>query len=272
MRFNYLILLCSAFWYAGHLWGQSDESLLGQPHQLIIEHYGTPLSVLESAQKTILNYPQGRIVLVNDAVISVSGQFDLSTLLSQVNATTAALPESASTAPMANVKVNRGSSPVAKVPSHFRWSELLADAQKRSEASGLPILTLFTGPDWCGPCIQLEKEALGGRQFKEYVRQNFIPLKVALYRRSPQSAASKAQYNMLMAEHQIRGVPSFAILSKEGKLLRRPDIYKQYEGVQNREEHVIAAIKASSATSVGRYLKIGVGLIVLVAVFRFIRN
>jgi|GEM_PF-3187266 len=273
MRFYSLLILCSSFLCVGSISGQSASGLLGLTRETILERYGDPVSVLESSRKTILNYPQGRFILEKGAVVSSSGQFDSSSLIAEENTTAPGSSGIQSKLPPAIAKVKEASRESVDVPTVFRWSLMFADAKKRSEVSGLPILALFTGPDWCPPCIQLEKEALGGRQFKEYVRQNFIPLKIELYRRSPQSAASKAQYNELSDQYEIKGVPAFAVLSKEGELLGRPDIFKQYKGVQGREEHVIAAIKAASGGSSGSlYLKVGLGLIVLIGMIKFFRN
>lgn len=271
MRFYSLLLLCCSA-YCGSISGQTTQDLIGLSRQAIIDNYGRPESYLESSQKAILIYPQGRIILKKGAVVSSSGHFGMASTGISEPKVKSTNPEVQDKAPAPTNTGHKTSDTSAKIPSAFRWSLLLADAKKRSGASSLPILVLFTGPDWCPPCIQLEKEVLDEKKFKEYVRQNFIPLKVALYRQSPQSAASKAQYDEMRDEYKINGVPNFVIISNEGELLRRPDIFKQYKGAKNREDHVIAAIMAAGASGWNVYLKIGFGVVALIAVIMFVRK
>lgn len=166
------------------------------------------------------------------------------------------------------------SSSVRKVPAVFRWSTLLEDAKKRSQASGLPILALFTGPDWCGPCIQLENEVLNTVDFQGYVKRQYIPLKIALYQNAYQSPQERQQYQTLSRYYGMRGVPRFAILSAEGELLRKPDLNRRYSGVYDRSQHVIAAIQGAGEEGggIGFYVK-GILLFVgAVALIQFLKR
>lgn len=271
--FLFLGFVCFASLYA-----ESAHPLVGVTQEVVVERFGVPANSLSSSTKTILNYPQGRITLKQGQVTDVSGQFafDPSKPPALKNTTTSVQSE----APPA--RTVEAPAPVAEkprvveteTPKRFRWSVMLADAQRRSEASGLPILVLFTGPDWCPPCIQLEKEVLPRKEFQNYVRTNFIPLKVALFRRSPQSPASKAQYESMAAQYGVNGVPAFIIISADGTLLSEPDIWKQHSGAKNREQQIIAAIQAADGGSARAksYLKIALGLVLVVVLIRAIRK
>ncbi len=278
MKLIHVFFLILGLHCAASLHAESAHPLIGVSQQVVVERFGQPTNSLSSSSKTILNYPQGRITLKQGQVTDVSGQFafDPSKPPSPKDKTASVQTEAPSTkaveAPAPVVK-----KPVAsekEPPKSFRWSGMLADAQRRSKASGLPILVLFTGPDWCPPCIQLEKEVLPRKEFQSYVRENFIPLKVELFRRSPQSPASKAQYESLTAKYGVNGVPTFVILSTDGTLLSTPDVWKRYSGAKNREQEIIAAIQAAHGGSTGAksYLKIALGLVLVVVVIRAIRK
>ncbi|MCB1123188.1 MAG: thioredoxin family protein, partial [Verrucomicrobiae bacterium] len=245
----------------------------GMSRNEIVERFGEPQSNLKGGSREILNYPQGKIVLVDDRVASFDGRFDLDEASVQVVAEPSAAQ--ASNPPVETVSVPK---PVEATPvvetseapdmsrrsvEPFWWSHTLAEAKKRSlEKNGRPILALFTGPDWCAPCQQLEAEVLDTAEFKRIGRKQYIPLKLALYMNIPQSPAAKEEYHRLSQEFGISAVPSFAILDSEGNLIARPDLQKRRKGVTNLTEQVIAAINDAEESSGGLDLKwkIGIGL------------
>lgn len=266
-----IALLCSA-----SLFAEPAHPMVGTTEKVVIQQFGRPTNSLATSAKTILIYPQGRITLSKGQVTDVSGHFEFIPAEPPAveNDTSTPLEAPAATPSEAPANVEQPIAPEKNIPEHFSWSVILENAQRRSEASGLPILALFTGPDWCPPCIQLEQEVLSRKGFQNYVRTNFIPLKVALYHRSPQSAASKAQYETLTTQYRVKGVPAFAILSTEGTLLSKPDLSKQYAGAQNREQHAIAAIQAADGSSarIQFYLKVALAVVVAIVLIRAIRK
>ncbi|MGB0258184.1 MAG: thioredoxin family protein [Coraliomargarita sp.] len=278
MKLLHVVFLFLGFVCFASLSAELAHPLIGGTKEAVVERFGMPTNSLSSSTKTILNYPQGRITLKQGRVADVSGEFEFDTSKPpSLKDTTTSTQSVAPPSRTVEAPAPGAQKPVAskkETPTSFRWSVMLADAQRRSEASGLPILVLFTGPDWCPPCIQLEEEVLPRKEFQNYVRSNFIPLKVALFRRSPQSPASKAQYESMVAQYGVNGVPSFIIISADGTLLGEPDIWKQYSGAKDREQQIIAALQAADGGSAGAksYLKIALGLVLVVVLIRAIRK
>ncbi|MCH6255701.1 thioredoxin family protein [Puniceicoccaceae bacterium K14] len=242
-------------------------SIVGKTKEDIIAEYGKPSATELNSQSVILRYPEGAITLVNGKVASYIGNFGREEKPSETALATTQQPLQASPTPKANALET------PPFPS-FLWNNKLAVAQQKAEKYDLPILALFTGPDWCPPCIQLENEVFTDNRFKRFVEQRFIPLKVALYRNSYQQPAEKAQYEELSSRYGNRGVPAFYILSKEGDQIAKPDIFKRYEGATDRTELIIAAIEqadGSPGLSMSPF-KIVAGLGILLIVLRIIRR
>ncbi len=248
----------------------------GKSRDEVIAAFGEPTSALNNSNREILNYPQGKIVLTGGTVSSFRGTFNSDDTPTQsVNPTTAVtIPKSAPRPPQAATQPTSTQPAERRSIQPFRWSHTLAEAQARSVKENRPILALFTGPDWCGPCQQLEAAVLNTSNFKRLGRKKYIPLKIALYRNTYQSAQAKAEYNRLSSEYNISAVPSFVIIDAEGNITAKPDLFKNRKGVTNFEEQVFAAIEEAEngGSGMGLYTKIGIGVALAGGAFMFLRR
>ena len=77
----------------------------------------------------------------------------------------------------------------------------------------------FTGSDWCGWCIRLNKEILSTPEFAAYAQENLVLVELDFPRRKPQSEAVKAQNAKLAKKHGIRGYPTVIVLNGDGKVV-----------------------------------------------------
>ncbi len=62
----------------------------------------------------------------------------------------------------------------------LKWNKKLAPAQKQAKETGLPIIILFTGLKWCGPCQKFEKSINSKSAFKRGMDGVAIGIKVEL--------------------------------------------------------------------------------------------
>ena len=77
------------------------------------------------------------------------------------------------------------------------WLTSYDDAVAQAEATGKPILADFTGSDWCGWCIKLDKEVFSTSAFKEWASENVILLVVDFPRSKTLPAKLKKQNQKL---------------------------------------------------------------------------
>ncbi|WIO73669.1 thioredoxin family protein [Porticoccaceae bacterium LTM1] len=55
-----------------------------------------------------------------------------------------------------------------------QWLDDMDQAQKVAKEEGKNIFMYFTGSDWCGWCIKLDKEVLSKQEFLDYAKGNFV--------------------------------------------------------------------------------------------------
>ena len=92
----------------------------------------------------------------------------------------------------------------------------LLDFEKAAELSiksGKPILANFTGSDWCGWCIRLQKEVFITPKFKKWADENVVLLELDYPRRTPQSDKIKKQNKELQQFFKVRGYPTLHIFN-----------------------------------------------------------
>lgn len=97
------------------------------------------------------------------------------------------------------------------------WNENFVSAQAKAESEGKPMLLLFTGSDWCGYCIKLEKGVLSSEEFAQYTESSYVLVKADFPRGIPQSEALVKQNEELAAEYGVQGFPTVLVVSPDGK-------------------------------------------------------
>ena len=79
------------------------------------------------------------------------------------------------------------------------------------------VLMDFTGSDWCGWCIRLNKEVFSQPEFQQYAKDNLVLVELDFPRSKPQEAADKARNENLATQYGIQGIPTIVVLNGEGK-------------------------------------------------------
>lgn len=103
------------------------------------------------------------------------------------------------------------------------WSTDYKRAQNEARASHKLVLINFTGSDWCGYCIQLDRAILSQPQFKDYANRNLILVEIDFPRRKPQSVEIRKQNQELAERYQVEGFPTLVVLNGEGQTVWRYD-------------------------------------------------
>lgn len=90
----------------------------------------------------------------------------------------------------------------------LKWETDINKAIKVSNKTKKPMLLFFTGSDWCGWCIRLQKEVLKTSEFSKWAEENVVLVELDFPRATPQSAAIKAQNNGLQQAFSVQGFPT----------------------------------------------------------------
>jgi protein disulfide-isomerase len=101
------------------------------------------------------------------------------------------------------------------------WGTDFAKAKALSAKNNLPILIDFTGSDWCGWCIKLDKEVFSKKEFKAYAAKNLNLFMADFPNSKKQSAAEKKQNKELAEKYGIKGYPTILLVDKKGTELAR---------------------------------------------------
>lgn len=97
------------------------------------------------------------------------------------------------------------------------WDDNYDKAIAQAKAEKKLVVLDFTGSDWCGWCIKLDKEVFSKPEFKEYAKANLVLVEVDFPNSKPQSKKLKEQNQKLQKEHGIQGYPTIIVLNSEGK-------------------------------------------------------
>jgi thioredoxin-related protein len=105
------------------------------------------------------------------------------------------------------------------------WRTDYKTAQVEAKTTNKLLLLNFTGSDWCGYCILLDREILSQPQFREYAKKNLILMEIDFPRRKPQTDETKRQNQELAMHYQVEGFPTVVVLNGEGKPVWRFEGY-----------------------------------------------
>lgn len=100
------------------------------------------------------------------------------------------------------------------------WETDINKAIAVSNKTKKPMLLFFTGSDWCGWCIRLQKEVLLKPEFATWAAKNVVLVELDFPRGKQQSDAIKMQNNGLQQAFGVQGFPTiwFATAAeKDGK-------------------------------------------------------
>ena len=97
------------------------------------------------------------------------------------------------------------------------WLTDFDEAKKQAEKEDKAILMDFTGSDWCGWCIKLDKEVFSKKEFLDYARKNLVLVEVDFPRKKEIPEATKKQNAKLAKKYKIEGFPTIVLTDAKGK-------------------------------------------------------
>lgn len=92
------------------------------------------------------------------------------------------------------------------------WETNVNKAIGVSKKTKKPLLLFFTGSDWCGWCIRLQKEVLKTPEFATWAKQNVVLVELDYPRNRPQSNAILQQNAQMQQAFNIQGYPAIHLV------------------------------------------------------------
>ncbi|QLG46234.1 thioredoxin family protein [Costertonia aggregata] len=102
------------------------------------------------------------------------------------------------------------------------WENSYSDALTTSRESDKPIVLVFSGSDWCAPCIKLDQEIWRSQDFLEYSKDNYVLYRADFPRKKKNTIAENLKRaNAKLAEsYNPKGFfPLVVVLDKNEKVL-----------------------------------------------------
>jgi len=112
------------------------------------------------------------------------------------------------------------------------WLTDFSEAKSLAEEQNKKIILVFSGSDWCGPCIKLDAKIWKSTSFKEFSKNNLIMLKADFPRKKKNKLSKEQQTkNDLLAEKYRAEFPLIVVLNYRGEVLGRIGFVKKYESI-----------------------------------------
>lgn len=104
------------------------------------------------------------------------------------------------------------------------WNTDLAAAMQQAKATNKPVLAVFSGSDWCKPCIMLKQEVFDKPEFEQFAKDKFVLARFDF----PRSKKNKLPATQTKVNEQAAAqlnkegsFPLVVLLSPEGKILAK---------------------------------------------------
>ena len=88
------------------------------------------------------------------------------------------------------------------------WQTNINKAIEISKKSKKPLFLFFTGSDWCGWCIRLQKEVFKTPEFEKWAKDNVVLVELDFPRRTPQEPEIQKQNAELQQTFAVQGYPT----------------------------------------------------------------
>ena len=105
------------------------------------------------------------------------------------------------------------------------WLRDFSKAQEEAKANHKLLFLNFTGSDWCGWCIKLDRDIFSQSKFKDFAHDNLVLMEVDFPRRKSQPTEERKQNLELAQKYEVLGFPTIIVLNSDGQTVWKFDGY-----------------------------------------------
>jgi thioredoxin-related protein len=101
------------------------------------------------------------------------------------------------------------------------WKNNLEEAKSIASRENKPIILVFSGSDWCGPCIKLDRNIWQSDEFKKEANSKWVLVKADFpKKKANQLSETQTKINKLLAEkyNPNGNFPLVVVLDKDLKV------------------------------------------------------
>jgi thioredoxin-related protein len=115
------------------------------------------------------------------------------------------------------VLIFTGSLAINAQEGELTWHTSMEKAMEISTKEKKPIMLFFTGSDWCGWCIRLQKEVFYKPEFVKWAKDKVVLVELDFPRRKQLDPALQQQNYGLQNALKVQGYPTIWFINAEKK-------------------------------------------------------
>lgn len=177
-------------------------------YQQVITAKGQPAGKIEAGDSVILRYADETIRLKGGKVVAIEA--------AKNPPPASVVPVVARSAASSRPQPSPAASAVAGKPA---WRTDYQAAMVDAKAQNRRVFLFFTGSDWCGWCVRLQREILTTSEFAQFANENLVLIELDFPRKKTLPAALRSQNTSLAQRYRIRGYPTVVVLDSNGQTL-----------------------------------------------------
>ena len=108
-----------------------------------------------------------------------------------------------------------------------QWEEDFSQAQEKAFTEQKKLLLVFSGSDWCIPCIRLEKEVWQDSAFLAYAKENLVLYRADFPKRKKNQLVPelKSKHESLAAQYNPQGYFPWVVVFEKDKSVKGNFVY-----------------------------------------------
>lgn len=111
---------------------------------------------------------------------------------------------------------------ISSIASAQNWETNWDEASTKAKQNNQNIILVFSGSDWCGPCIKLDREIWQSAEFQSFANEHWVLLRADFPRKKKNELPEiQVAENARLAEkyNEYGYFPLVVLLNSEGKVL-----------------------------------------------------